>query len=47
MQTNIQTSNQNMKHGNQNMKCKYLNKTHKHPYDHYVHAHELELGHTY
>ena len=29
-----------MKHGNQN-------KTHKHPYDHYVHAHALDLGHTH
>ena len=29
-----------MKHRNQN-------KTHKHTYDHYVHAHALDLGHTH
>jgi len=26
---------------------KYQNKNHKHPYDHYVYACTLDLGHTY
>ena len=24
-----------------------IEENHKHPYDHYVHAHALDLGHTY